>query len=429
MNGSRNLSHGPGSEMVGGYILRAIIYSALSFLVIVTSYLYYKRSVEESGKDETLTRPNKTTAFIESGAAPSHGKPVGRMTDTIAPVEVRISAGAEADVRRQTESDRLLAVSAAEKLKTGDYEGAAKLFDELSGRDKRALTGAGVSWYKLGDYERARSALEKAVELDGNDFVARKFLAFVYDKKDDIEKSLYHADFGLSLSKDPELRSLADALRKERRRGQVINESTSHFKIIFDGYAHGELSRKVIGILEDAYSTVGKEFGFFPSEPVTVILYTNRDFHDITQAPEWSTGVFDGKIRIPVRGSERSEVLLKKVLFHEYAHTLVHSLTPRCPLWINEGIAEYFSAHYPEKTGQVIPLHSLEQSFAWLPGDKVGLAYWESCSAVSYLVDRYGVYRLKDLLVSLSKGTQADDAFRQTFGVSYREFLSAWGKQ
>jgi hypothetical protein len=37
-----------------------------------------------------------------------------------------------------------------------------------------------------------------------------------------------------------------------------------------------------------------------------VILYTEQQFRDITQAPAWSDGQFDGKIRISTKGVARS---------------------------------------------------------------------------------------------------------------------------
>ena len=50
------------------------------------------------------------------------------------------------------------------------------------------------------------------------------------------------------------------------------------------------------------YSRIGKTLNSFPTETLTVILYTNREFHDITRSPAWATGNYDGRIRIAVGG-------------------------------------------------------------------------------------------------------------------------------
>lgn len=285
---------------------------------------------------------------------------------------------------------------------------------------------------KLGDYDNAIAFLEDHLSRAGNDFTARKALAMSYYMRDDPARSLLNAEAGLSLREDADLRMLYDKARRERSAKQsYVNESSSHFKVVFDGYEHGGISREVIGILEDAYKAVGNDLGHFPQGPVTVILYTEKDFFDTTRAPGWAGGIydrFDGRIRIPVRGAEGQKALLKRVLFHEYTHAVVHSITPRCPLWINEGLAEYFSGDYPKKIGQVIPLNSLEHSFTWIRGDKVIIAYWESYSAVSYLIEKYGLYRMKDLLFLLSKGSDLNTAFSGVFPVTYSDFTARWGR-
>jgi tetratricopeptide (TPR) repeat protein len=325
-------------------------------------------------------------------------------------------------------SNELLS-KALEKFRSGDYEGAAGLFKELAETDKSALSAVGMSYFRLGNYQTANEYFEKALESDANDFVARKALAFSYYKLDDLGKSIEHAGKGLSLVSDPELQALFDRLRKEKNtQRNFIEESTAHFKVLFDGYEHGNIDREVIGILEDAYRFVGQEIDHFPAGSITVILNTNSDFFDTTGAPHWSGGMYDGKIRVPIRGAEGQGDLLKKVLFHEYTHAAVHSITQRCPRWIDEGMAEYFSEGNQQKIGQLIPLRNIENSFLGLSGRNVYIAYQESYSAVSYLIEKYGMHRMKEMLESLSKGSDPDQAFRNAFGKTYADFIREWGK-
>jgi hypothetical protein len=53
----------------------------------------------------------------------------------------------------------------------------------------------------------------------------------------------------------------------------------------------------VARVLESEYWRIGKTVNSFPTETLTVILYTNREFHDITRSPSWATGNYDGRIR------------------------------------------------------------------------------------------------------------------------------------
>lgn len=407
---------------------RVIIYSLLCVLIIVTGYL-----LVGSSEKETLPPPSAPVRQELAGSEKPLPQSLSEETQKLSlellkPADTPSLQTTE-ESRLTTTRDRELSLRAAEKLRAGEYADAAKLFHELSEHDPSAFKGLGVSYMNVGDYENARLSLEKALEHIPNDFMVRKILAIIYYKKDDAERALMHAETALSVMNDPELQQLQAKLRNEKSAEERhVNEGTTHFKVSFDGYAHGDLSRKVIDILEDAYRTIGKEMDYFPSQPVSVVLYTNQDFYDITQSPQWSGGIFDGKIRIPIRGVESREGELRKVLFHEYTHAVVHSITPLCPLWVNEGLAEYFSTNSGKMIGQLLPLTSLEASFSGLRPENIRTAYWESYSAVSYLIERYGLHRIKQFLLALPKRSDLNQAFEDAFSMSYREFTSSWGK-
>lgn len=414
---------------------RIVICGFLLCLAAFAAYLYFEKSQEDPVPPITVEAPGVRSSEPSASSAPQGDRETVSVQGEPVKVETPDPAGVEKGTvnsperEQASEKDRELASRAAEKFRTGDYEGAIKLYSELSGRDRSALAGMGISYLRLGDHENAERFLEQAVKNNPGDFGVRKALAFLYYRKDDVDKGISHAEAGLAIKRDPELQDICNKLRNDKNTREVSeSESTPHFKITFDGYKHGGMSRKVLEILEDAYSALGKEFGYFPSGAVNAVLYTNRDFYDVTRAPGWSGGIYDGKIRIPVRGAESNETVLKKVLFHEYTHSVVRSLTSRCPLWINEGLAEYFSTNQTRKIGQVIPLDLLGNSFSWLTGDQVAVAYRESYSAVSYLIDRHGFHRMKEFLQSLSGGSDLEQAFKGSFGVSYSEFVSTWGK-
>ena len=54
--------------------------------------------------------------------------------------------------------------------------------------------------------------------------------------------------------------------------------------------------------LEDAYFHDGRKLDLYPGERVPVVLYPSEDFHDVTQTPSWTGGVYDGRIKLPSRG-------------------------------------------------------------------------------------------------------------------------------
>ncbi len=124
---------------------------------------------------------------------------------------------------------------------------------------------------------------------------------------------------------------------------------------------------------------------------------------------------------------EYDSEVLKRVLYHEYAHALVFSITPRCPVWVSEGLAMYLSGEKRQRVDQEISLRTLETSFPRSP-KKGKLAYNVSFSAVSYLVENYGLYSFMIFLNALADEQDLESAFESAFLITYGEFIESWGK-
>ncbi|MCP4220071.1 MAG: hypothetical protein GY765_35900 [bacterium] len=311
------------------------------------------------------------------------------------------------------------------------YGKALELYEKASLTSDDALAYTGICYYRLTDYPNAESFLERAIKKNREMFLARKFMAFTCYKQDDLESSLLHAEKGLELLKDPELLTLYNKLKRERKTMDGYGErEKGHFKVQFSKEEHGEIEGIVLDILKDAYRTVGREMDFYPPQPITVILYNQKGFFDVTRAPGWAGGLYDGKIRLPIKGMKGREAMVKRILVHEYTHALVRTMTSRVPLWINEGLAEYFSRGAGErKIGQIIPLNYLERRFPSGDARLVGIAYMESYSAVCHLIERHGTNAMKELLLAFNNGESYDSAFESVFYVTYQKFISTWEKK
>jgi len=178
---------------------------------------------------------------------------------------------------------------------------------------------------------------------------------------------------------------------------------------------------------------VGGDLDSFPREPVNVILYTRKQFNELTEAPAWSGGIFDGNIRIPVGGGNINKDILKAVLYHEYTHSVVHRIVGgQVPTWLDEGIAQYEERWVhprdtvPGNTG-LMALETLEGSFMEMRDPaRAKLAYAESLSAVEFFVDRFGKYNLSKLVRLLGEGRGLAGAMRDTTGLSLKDFEDLW---
>ena len=262
-----------------------------------------------------------------------------------------------------------------------------------------------------------------------DDFAARKSLALSLYRQNKLTEALEQVQAALALRRDDELLELQAQLTREIEVQRDYDDArTAHFVVLFDGYEHEEMKRTVLDILKDAYADIGKELDYFPSEPVTVILYTGKDFSDVTRAPEWSGGMFgkaDGKIRLPVQGAAGRERALRRVLFHEYVHALLHSLAPATPMWLHEGLAQFLSGDEAVSVAQLIPLGLLANGFP-RQARPAYVAYMESLQAVQDLVDEYGMPRLRRLLDGLGAGKGMEAAFAAAYGEPFSRWAAEW---
>lgn len=130
---------------------------------------------------------------------------------------------------------------------------------------------------------------------------------------------------------------------------------------------------------------------------------------------------------------------LNDVIPHEISHLYFYQVTDHPlsspPLWLNEGIAQYneFRSHEFDLrlaeaavlAGDLIPLYSLVGSFGYNE-DSVRLAYAESLSAVTYLVETYGADGLSEMMAAYGSGLNDDQAFLQALDRTAYEFEGDW---
>lgn len=309
----------------------------------------------------------------------------------------------------------------------GKFREAIGFYNSALKSNMSLIARIGLCYFRLSEYDKAVKFLLKSKEAGYYPFLTRKFLAFSFYQLNQLNTCLENVEEALEIRKDSELEMFKMKLKKEKSvMSDYKDQSSGRFLIQFSRIEHSEIRDIVLDYLKTAYREIGKELDIYPEKKVVVILYNGRNFFDVTRAPGWAGGLFDGKIRIPIAGADNDLKLLKRVLFHEYTHVLVSLVTTKCPLWLNEGLAEYFSEEDLKKSGQIIPLRMLEKHFPSGNKTAVAIAYLESYSAVSYIVDKYGIYKIKNLLEELNT-TNINNAFETVFYISYDDFLEKWG--
>ena len=202
-----------------------------------------------------------------------------------------------------------------------------------------------------------------------------------------------------------------------------FNQSESwHFTLRYEGgQTPLALQRNLLDTLEDQYRDLSAQLNYTPSQNISVILYTNTQFFDITRAPSWSGGVNDGKLRIPISGVTGMTPELEHVLKHELTHSFVRAMTRgSAPAWLNEGLAQLMesrsTAEYGPalarmfQAGKEIPYRYLDGSFVRLNTGQAVVAYTEALLAVEYLRQSWGMDGLQRILLRLGEGDSPDAA-------------------
>lgn len=412
-------------------MIRALLIACLVLAGVVGSYFWIKSPSSPSVQTaQNASAPAESAAVIKLEPAerelplPDFAK---NENQTAAFSELTGTGTTNRELRETYEKAHAL-------LAKGQFADALVLLKQIEPKDKSVLAAIGYIHYRMRTMDEAITSFEEALKhKTNNEFNVRKYLVELYLHKGDRAKAKEHLARALAIRPDEELKALAVRInREDAAHAHYVDEKGDRFKIVFDGHAIGHASRMVLGILDDAYRKVGQDLNYYPTKTFTVIIYTQRDFRDVTRLPEWAGGAYgmrDGVIRIPVRGAEGQEQQLRRVLFHEYTHALIHTLVAEPPLWLNEGMAEYFSGGWPSRTTQKIPLTALHDngSFARL-GDVrlVHYAYWESYSAVAYLIDRYGTDRIMQVLKNMGKSGDMNQAFADALSISYQDFVNTW---
>lgn len=204
-----------------------------------------------------------------------------------------------------------------------------------------------------------------------------------------------------------------------------------------------EFGQTVFDIARAAFIQQQELFQVEPDLQIRIIIYNNFD-----EFAAWHSFIneFIGGQAFPGAGvttqivpqGDFQEQWLLDVLPHEIAHLYFFQATRSLsspPTWLNEGLAQYlefddnaFSLRAAELAvlrGERIPLYAIIGSFG-NDEDGVRLAYAESLSAVTYLVEAYGEEGLAALLAAYKSGLYNEEAFQTALGVTTLEFEYEW---
>jgi len=305
------------------------------------------------------------------------------------------------------------------------------------------------AYWELRDPAMTQDFLEKLVAMAPNEPFPHLALADLFQERDQLGEAARHLDQASARAgKDPAIQSYlrtvtAKVRGTEKSEERLSSRNSAHFTVKFDGEADQATWATVLEILEEAYREIGQKFGHFPSKTIIVVLHAKSSFQSATGSPIWADGLFDpalGRIQVPTQNALADRAWLTRVLRHEFVHALLHDqLGPAgsaIPTWLNEGLAMELSGDHWSDLDQAmkqkftpIPLPALEGPWGGLSSDAATVAYLEASLAVHYLIDRFGMHHVQELLAQLKARQTLSAAMQSQLSLSYEEFQSRWVDQ
>ena len=350
----------------------------------------------------------------------------------VAALVARALAGGAGAQRRTPVAARARGLGGARRRADTGSGGGVRAGLKGAPQEPTLLLGAGVAAHLLGQPESARRLLIDALNTTPPSPPHRCCSGNCLYRANDLPEAIQV--YEQAQAHAPQIRSCSRGSRRGAGSRACTTPSRESWAttspVLFEGPAEAELAAKAVEVLEAAYWRIGSALYTYPTGVLTVVLYTREQFRDITRAPEWAGGAYDGRIRMPVQGALKNPREFERVLAHEFTHALVRSLAPRdVPQWLDEGLAVNFEgsalAPHLERVRRAESRHeltTLERSFAGMDGAAATLAYSQSAAAVKRLLDEAGAAAIVGILTDLGRGLPFAEAFERNANISYAEF-------
>lgn len=210
----------------------------------------------------------------------------------------------------------------------------------------------------------------------------------------------------------------------EKEEAFLKDANRSHYKYFNLNWKTNFKNQKIYddieNILTEAYHTGGKFFGWYPEDIIEILIYSSKEYENYTIMPHWSQGGYDGKIRLLIYENIDYKQL-KNLIFHEYAHVAISYKTKgNCPIWLNEGLAQYFASvnsgklyfKNPNKSFNDIP-----NNWNNLKDKEIQELYNESLSLVATIISKTDEYIIQGILENLGKNFKIESALDEALSI------------
>ncbi len=298
-----------------------------------------------------------------------------------------------------------------------------------------------VKFFEKNEFELAREALRESLSLEPRNALAMELLGEMENLQQNFKKAESYYKQSYLMSPSPRLRQKIEKIQKENLVEKNLDTyDEEHFIIKYQKGEQGYEGYWLKNLLRDAYRQISQDFGVYFNHKIVVLFYSGSEFHNVTGQALWVGGLYDGKIRLPAFRQGFREVDLRATAVHEMTHAFVASLSgARAPAWIHEGLAQYEQNKIRQvntgvlaaavRTKALMPMNRLlseNLQVAKMDPLEVALFYQEVFVLVRYMVDRFQMHRMKEILLKFKEGKPAEQAIEEVLGISTSQLENKW---
>lgn len=187
-----------------------------------------------------------------------------------------------------------------------------------------------------------------------------------------------------------------------------------------------ELARVMLDALDQEYARLVTQLGCRATEKVVAVVQSRQAYLQSTRAAEWSAGLWDGRIHIPVSQTRAVSKEMRETIAHELVHACLYELGS-WPAWLHEGLAQKYSGRSlsrPERAAleeliaarKVPKLDQLGQNWSQLEGEHARIAYGLALLAAETLLELYENTGIGNLLRNPSELRRVEARIAQALG-------------
>ena len=202
------------------------------------------------------------------------------------------------------------------------------------------------------------------------------------------------------------------------------------------------MARQLLEAAAAGATRLRDELGPLAADPVHLYIYDSTEaMRDaILFEPQWTGGMAFAEHRTIILGIGENDLEWGlNAVEHELAHVIVGNLVSACysrlPTWLSEGLAMVAEGGLDAESQGLLdqalqddsfyPVRALSDGFTEDPGG-ASLAYAQSYSLVTYLLEAHGREPLLDLLDEAQTGSRPDAALTEVYGFDTDGLDRAW---